>query len=103
MSYHPWEEQAACAGWINFGDWPARQQLEVCHGCPVTDPCAELGLQRTWSIEVALRGPVWGGMEPKQLAELVRQRGHQEKGMGVTVGADVTSRTATRTREGNTR
>jgi len=80
MSYHPWEEQAACAGWINFGDWPARQQLEVCHGCPVTDPCAELGLQRTWSIEVALRGPIWGGMEPQQLADLVRQRG-QTKGM----------------------
>jgi hypothetical protein len=81
MSYRTteWQRRAACLGWIDFADWPARQQLEVCRGCPVTDPCAELGLQSTWSIEIALRGPIWGGMEPKRLADLVRQRG-QKKG-----------------------
>jgi hypothetical protein len=34
-----WQQQAACAGQVEFSLWPVNQALALCRGCPVIELC----------------------------------------------------------------
>jgi hypothetical protein len=70
-----WQSYAACRSHLHFTDWRLPRQLAVCTDCPVKTDCAALGLASVTTVKDALEGPVYGGLHPKQFAELVRQRG----------------------------
>jgi hypothetical protein len=78
MSYRAtaWQDAAACRGFIHFTDLRITEQRRTCQTCAVTRECADLGLRSVSTVKDALEGPIYGGLHPKQLAELVRRRGH---------------------------
>jgi hypothetical protein len=82
MSYRSteWQDRAACSGVIHFADWLPNEQRAVCRDCPVKAECIELGLATVATVKDALDGVVYGGLHPKQFAELVRARGQRHLG-----------------------
>jgi hypothetical protein len=104
MSYRAtaWQSRAACRIHLHFTDWRLPRQLAVCADCPVKTDCAQLGLASVTTVKDALEGPVYGGLHPKQFAELVRLRG-QKKGRWVasTAATAVATRTRIETMKGN--
>jgi hypothetical protein len=70
-----WEERAACAGLLTFADWPVDSQREWCSDCPVRNECLRLGLQTIPTAKDAKdSGLVWGGMLPREVADLIELR-----------------------------
>jgi hypothetical protein len=105
MSYRSteWQSRAACRGFIHFTDLRITEQRRTCKTCTVTSECADLGLRSVSTVKDALEGPIYGGLHPTELAELVkmRRRSHHKqapdgavgKGLAVTAATATASRT----------
>jgi len=94
-----WMSEAACRDFPHFAELYPAEQVRTCQGCTVTVQCAELGLASVATVKDALNSAVYGGLHPRQLAELVRQRGHY-KGMDPAAAVVDPPAAAGRTRGG---
>jgi hypothetical protein len=107
MSYRDtgWTDQAACRGFIHFTDLRITEQRRTCQACTVTSECADLGLQSITTVKDALEGPIYGGLHPTELAELVkrRRRDHHKQALDGAVGTNPASTVSSMAVAGRTR
>ena len=66
-----WMDRAACAGWRGFTEMHVAEQKRVCwSACKVRLDCLGRGLAN----EAVAEGTVYGGLEPRELARLRKER-----------------------------
>lgn len=83
-----WMDRAACAGILDFPDWPVDRQKTHCGRCPVQAACLDFALAQP---EIVRDSATFAGLTGREQIEERRQRRQAARGRVDQDGFDITT------------